>query len=286
MARPRWNRGFSLVELLVVIAIIAVLIAILMPMLARAREEARRVQCMSNVRTLTQAWLMYADANKGRICSSNVQLMNGGPVGQSLFYQLAGFPRASYPIGFWSWIGMKATSPASYDPHSIHTIGQNVPEAGMIWPYVKDQRIYACPSAMSILPNSSYSINAVLAGPDSLSGGMIPETCLNLGRIKYADRTFVFIEEYKMNAPAVQSVTFPFIAPNGGIGETFPGNNHPAGGANGTTISFVDGHAIFWQYGTSLTCDPNNLRGLYDAGVIADRNQLANWAGRIVLKGR
>ncbi len=53
-------RGFTLIELLVVIAIIAILAAILFPVFARAREKARSTSCLSNLKQLATAALMYA----------------------------------------------------------------------------------------------------------------------------------------------------------------------------------------------------------------------------------
>lgn len=53
-------RGFALIELLVVIAIIAILAAILFPVFAQAREKARQTMCLSNLRQIGTATLMYA----------------------------------------------------------------------------------------------------------------------------------------------------------------------------------------------------------------------------------
>jgi len=54
------KRGFTLIELLVVIAIIAILAAILFPVFSRAREQARKTACLSNMKQLGTALMMYA----------------------------------------------------------------------------------------------------------------------------------------------------------------------------------------------------------------------------------
>jgi prepilin-type N-terminal cleavage/methylation domain-containing protein/prepilin-type processing-associated H-X9-DG protein len=59
MIRIRKAQGFTLIELLVVIAIIAILASILFPVFARARENARRTSCMSNLKQFGLAMMQY-----------------------------------------------------------------------------------------------------------------------------------------------------------------------------------------------------------------------------------
>lgn len=82
MPRQKWavrkKNGFTLIELLVVIAIISILAAILFPVFARARENARRSACMSNMKQLGLAFLQYTQDYDEQL-PINGSTSSGGP---------------------------------------------------------------------------------------------------------------------------------------------------------------------------------------------------------------
>jgi prepilin-type N-terminal cleavage/methylation domain-containing protein/prepilin-type processing-associated H-X9-DG protein len=77
--------GFTLIELLVVIAIIAILAAILFPVFARARENARKANCQSNLKQLALAAMQYAQDYDETMIRTNIK------VGSNTWYG-------------WSWL--------------------------------------------------------------------------------------------------------------------------------------------------------------------------------------
>lgn len=67
MCVKKWRSGFTLIELLVVIGIISALLGVMLPALGGARQSARNVQCLSNMRSLEVAHWNYVMDNDGRL---------------------------------------------------------------------------------------------------------------------------------------------------------------------------------------------------------------------------
>jgi len=103
------RKGFTLIELLVVIAIIAILAAILFPVFARAREKAKQTSCLSNLKQMGLAAMMYISD-----------------------YDDTLFPRCT-----GSWGG----------PDCVFWFPVSEERPGFIYPYVKNLQVFVCPSS-------------------------------------------------------------------------------------------------------------------------------------------
>jgi len=163
------TRAFTLIELLVVIAIIAVLMAILMPALSRARDQAKRLHCINNVKQLTFAWLLYKDDNDDKM--------------------VGGLPQRG-SIDAWM------LSPRGNDPDPIEQCKEGLRQ-GKLYPYVKNVDVYRCPSDDRINREGMYTF-----GSFSISGPLNGEEkewsnrhLILYGEIKNPADTFVFVEE-------------------------------------------------------------------------------------------
>ncbi len=133
---PTSVRAFTLIELLVVISIIAVLAAILFPVFAQAKESAKKAMCLSNVKQIVLADVMYSTDYNGNYC----------PI---MF--------TSYAPGYTSGTQYLWYTSIYYD-YSVTPITPQVrPQGGLLYPYMKGQ-LQDCPSAVDIFSTSQVAV--------------------------------------------------------------------------------------------------------------------------------
>jgi prepilin-type N-terminal cleavage/methylation domain-containing protein len=138
------KRGFTLIELLIVIAIIALLAAILFPVFARARENARRTSCLSNLRQLGIGMQQYVQDYDG----TYPYIPKGN---------LADTGRAPMGTGDFSDAYQDTPEANRWDSGPIIT---------RLQPYIKSEQLSFCPSSDKVNPdmsaNTNYEGNAYL----------------------------------------------------------------------------------------------------------------------------
>ena len=223
------DRGFTLIELLVVIAIIAILMAILVPTLHRAREQGQRAACLSNLKQLTMAWIMYADENDNKIVAGST-----GRGGEN-----------NVPPKEDGWVHWAGYSDATTEQNQIRAI-----EEGALFPYCKTGKLYKCPSGLRG-EMRTYSI------VDSMNGWPTkPDLIIkNRMRIDRPGERVVFVDEgwvtlaswsipYDREAWWGSAVTQPGILTGGNRNFDPPPVRH----GDGTDFSFADGRSEYWKW--------------------------------------
>lgn len=173
-------RSFSLIEVLVCVGVIAILLGILVPGLAGARAESRRVKCGSNLRQLGQAFHMYAGDYRGRA--------------MPLAYTLPEIVGDGPPVYWWGTNGRDGVDHAR----------------GFVWPYLRSELrtagVYECPDQPwgSYIPQgaakavtSTYGYNGYFLCPPHTPGWAYyigRQPWQNVDALAQPQRLFVFAD--------------------------------------------------------------------------------------------
>jgi prepilin-type N-terminal cleavage/methylation domain-containing protein/prepilin-type processing-associated H-X9-DG protein len=213
------KRGFTLIELLVVIAVIALLMSIIVPSLKRAKEAARRITCMSNLKSLASIVHVYATENHNKVPSGSTE-------------------------GDHAWVdhsGGLAYYNLNQDP-ALEEEQREAIRRGLLWPYAGDTiALFRCPTAR-LGQARSYSIPDSFAydnlGILSINGATESMLIKTLSTVRSSGNRMLFIDE-GWATPASWSIMYKTqqwwdIVPE----------RH----ASGTTLAFVDGHAEYWKW--------------------------------------
>jgi prepilin-type N-terminal cleavage/methylation domain-containing protein/prepilin-type processing-associated H-X9-DG protein len=278
--RTSANHAFTLVELLVVIAIVAVLIAVLLPALNRAREAAKQVQCLSNLKQISNATIAYCMDNggsyPGRAGQGNDAIFDGDPKkhwGWIAWRRKVDPVTGVYYPGTWD---QNITLSALARYMSARSVDHNPTNSTALADYRKAnevnrtlEQVFRCPSdnlagRVAFLPDNggrglyrySYSMNICFGNkrPDATGTILLNKPHAKFNQVRRSSEKIVFIDEsersinngeYNPTAPLTSADN-----PNhdySAIAERHePRAKRNSQDAKGN-VAFADGHAEFFS---------------------------------------
>ena len=243
--------AFTLIELLVVIAIIAILAAMLLPALARSKQKAQGINCLSNLKQLTLAAVVYA-----------------GDYNDTLI--------PNVPTSTSGWVAGDVSGDGG--PNGVTNL-LNIDQA-VLFSYNKSEGIYRCPGDLKPaivtgfvvgLRVRSFSLSCMMGYNGGTASGAAaaihPDYHENK---KFSDVTspgpsdaLFFVDESDDPTPAKCSIDDGYFAqhedPTGSTPKVQWGNWVASRHGNGSNFSFADGHASFHHWVEGKT---QNLPGL------------------------
>jgi prepilin-type N-terminal cleavage/methylation domain-containing protein len=227
--QKKTQSGFTLIELLVVVAIIAILAALLLPGLALAKAQAKRIQCINNQKQLAATWVLYTSDNNDWLVA------NGRIDPPSTKSQL--------------WVqGAFFNAP---DKTNIALVLD--PRYALFGNYLQSRRTHMCPTDPDTLTANprvrSYALNAYLGWTGSWDTRMASNYRIFQ---KHSQVTasmpagvFLFQDVY------AKSICWPYFGVQMADDSffNFPNNSHRRGGI----VSFSDGHVEYHRWRDPFT---------------------------------